>query len=153
MRFFKYLLFQSNTLASTSTNVSSALSTIFAGDYLRCDKSETSSISSVTKRYRLSEYHYSKLAESQSLQKCTTEAISENRDGNENYQKIIRRCLSAPDVKLLNCENCQGQLISIIFSLLRDKVSIMFFQLAGFSTAWYYSSHYLIKHQSLLILF
>jgi len=98
---------RSNTLASTSTNVSSALSTIFAGDYLRCDKSETSSISSVTKRYRLSEYHYSKLAESQSLQKCTTEGISENRDDTENYQKIIRRCLSAPDVKLLNCENCQ----------------------------------------------
>ena len=83
------------------------MSTIFAGGYRRGAPAECpNECQNVdSQKYRLSEYHYSKLAGSQSLNKCRPDGIE-----NQTFKKrAVRRCLSAPDfAPFLNCNNCQG---------------------------------------------
>lgn len=96
---------RTNTLQSNSTTLSSNMSTIFSGGYTRAGdcQSDCTPSDDGSQRYRLSEYHYSKLAASQSLNKCQLETID-----TPAKRRTIRRCLSAPDVApFLNCNNCQ----------------------------------------------
>jgi len=82
------------------------MSTIFSG-YRRGAPAECPT----ENRYRLSEYHYSKLAGSQSLNKCRAEESPVKRCS-------VRRCLSAPDLApLLSCQNCHGKIFDVAFDV------------------------------------
>ena len=121
--------FKTNTMRSTSTTISSTISTIFAGGYSRCNEtSKSQGGSSSSQKYRLSEYHYSNLAGSQSLDQFPGDKPPEiYATLPEKPKRPLRNCLSVPDfAQLFNCDNCQGNYFILIFSNLRCRLSTLY---------------------------